>query len=178
MTNNAVLLSVKPKWCELIANGRKTIEVRKTMPNIDTPFKCYIYCTIGTKLWKRNNNIFLDSVYNRLIDTIPDYLLNGRIIGEFICDKIYKYSANQYLSEFNKSQINISDIDMEQQSCLSHKELFNYECTPSTNKYGLLGWHIYNLIIYDKPKSLTDLYKPNGETINKAPQNWCYVKEI
>lgn len=41
----AVLLSVRPKWCELIANGKKTIEVRKTKPKIRPPFKCYIYCT-------------------------------------------------------------------------------------------------------------------------------------
>ena len=40
-----VLISIKPKWCELIANGTKTVEVRKTKPNLETPFKCYIYCT-------------------------------------------------------------------------------------------------------------------------------------
>jgi len=39
----SVILSIQPKWCELIASGRKTIEVRKTRPQIDTPFKCYIY---------------------------------------------------------------------------------------------------------------------------------------
>lgn len=41
----AVLLSIQPKWCELIANRKKTIEVRKTQPKTSTPFKCYIYCT-------------------------------------------------------------------------------------------------------------------------------------
>lgn len=40
-----LMLSIKPKWCELIASGRKTIEVRKTRPKLETPFKCYIYCT-------------------------------------------------------------------------------------------------------------------------------------
>lgn len=25
-----VLISIKPKWCELIASGKKTVEVRKT----------------------------------------------------------------------------------------------------------------------------------------------------
>ena len=33
----SVLISIQPKWCELIANGGKTIEVRKTKPKIDTP---------------------------------------------------------------------------------------------------------------------------------------------
>lgn len=41
----AVMLSVQPKWCELIANGKKTIEVRKRRPKLETPFKVYIYCT-------------------------------------------------------------------------------------------------------------------------------------
>ena len=41
----AVLISIQPKWVEKIANGEKTIEVRKTRPNLQTPFKCYIYCT-------------------------------------------------------------------------------------------------------------------------------------
>ncbi len=40
----AVLCSVQPQWCELIANGKKTIEIRKTIPKIPTPFKGYIYC--------------------------------------------------------------------------------------------------------------------------------------
>ena len=43
--SKAVLISIRPTWCELIANGEKTIEVRKTRPKLDTPFKCYIYCT-------------------------------------------------------------------------------------------------------------------------------------
>ena len=28
----SVLISIHPKWCELIASGKKTIEVRKTRP--------------------------------------------------------------------------------------------------------------------------------------------------
>ena len=45
--NKAVLISVKPKWCELIADGKKTLEVRKTKPNLKPPFKCYIYQSKG-----------------------------------------------------------------------------------------------------------------------------------
>ena len=41
----SVLISIQPKWCELIANGKKTIEVRKSRPKIETPFKVYIYQT-------------------------------------------------------------------------------------------------------------------------------------
>ncbi len=43
--SKAALISIRPKWVEKIANGEKTIEVRKTRPKLETPFKCYIYCT-------------------------------------------------------------------------------------------------------------------------------------
>ena len=45
----SVLISIQPKWCELIASGKKTVEVRKTRPKIDVPFKCYVYCTKSRK---------------------------------------------------------------------------------------------------------------------------------
>lgn len=43
----AVLISIRPKWCQKIISGEKPIEVRKTRPKLNTPFKCYIYCTEG-----------------------------------------------------------------------------------------------------------------------------------
>lgn len=45
--SKAVMISIRPKWCEKIVNGEKTIEVRKTRPKLETPFKCYIYETQG-----------------------------------------------------------------------------------------------------------------------------------
>lgn len=33
----AVLISIRPKWCEKIASGEKTVEVRKTKPKLETP---------------------------------------------------------------------------------------------------------------------------------------------
>lgn len=44
--SRAVLVSIRPKWCEKIINGEKTVEARKTRPKLQTPFKCYIYCTL------------------------------------------------------------------------------------------------------------------------------------
>lgn len=36
--SKAVLISIKPKWCDLIRRGRKTVEVRKTCPKLELPF--------------------------------------------------------------------------------------------------------------------------------------------
>lgn len=41
----AVLISIRPQWCAKIASGEKTIEFRKSRPELKKPFKCYIYCT-------------------------------------------------------------------------------------------------------------------------------------
>ena len=71
----AVLISIRPKWCEKIVGGEKTIEVRKTRPKLDTPFRCYIYCTLP----KYPHEDFIatgyprpqfygDDVYNNIID--------------------------------------------------------------------------------------------------------------
>lgn len=59
--SKAVLISIRPEWCEKIINGRKNIEVRKTRPKMDTPFKCYIYRSV-----------------------------QGGVIGEFVCDDIFE----------------------------------------------------------------------------------------
>lgn len=59
----SVLISIRPKWCQKIMSGEKTIEVRKTRPKINQPFRCYIYQT-G----------------------------KGGVIGEFVCDEIFDLS--------------------------------------------------------------------------------------
>ena len=42
----AVLISMKPKNVELVLNRYETLEICKTRPLLETPFKCYIYCTL------------------------------------------------------------------------------------------------------------------------------------
>ena len=43
---DAVLMSLRPKWAALIATEKKTVEVRKKFPGmVYLPFKIYLYCT-------------------------------------------------------------------------------------------------------------------------------------
>lgn len=65
----AVLISIRPEWVEKILSGKKTLEVRKTRPTMETPFKCYIYCT-------------LDGLKH------PFGIAYGRVVGEFACTDI------------------------------------------------------------------------------------------
>lgn len=63
---DAVLLSIYPKYCELILNGSKTAEIRKNKPNLSTPFKCYIYCTRPKSQVKNGGMILSDDELYRL----------------------------------------------------------------------------------------------------------------
>lgn len=86
----SVLLSIKPKYCELIASGIKTIEVRKNRPKLETPFKCYIYCTHGyyrtPSERKQSGDFWVGKPINN--DSPGRYWGNGKVIGEFICNNI------------------------------------------------------------------------------------------
>lgn len=45
----SVLMSIRPEWCNLIIRGKKTLEVRRTRPKLETPFRVYVYCTKATQ---------------------------------------------------------------------------------------------------------------------------------
>ena len=166
----AVLLSVRPQWCEMIANGKKTIEVRKTIPKTPTPFKCYIYCTQGEEKWLAG-----------IIGERQSQKLNGKVIGEFVCDKMYGI----YYSMYPHDPLVFEEIgtlnrpDLQEKTCLSEIEIDDY--LSGNNGY---GWHISDLKIYDNPKELsefTNLHKAGdwerSKKIERPPMSWCYVEE-
>lgn len=176
----AVLISIQPKWCELIASREKTIEVRKTRPKIETPFKCYIYMTATKercRFWE-----YITAYQNSKGD-----ILNGsqKVIGEFVCDDIIVDERGENADVFSKyAQLSL----VEQKKYGANKPLF--------------GWHITDLKIYDKPKDLGEFRKegfmteeqwlyalyPNTHChyaawakrfeIARPPQSWCYVEEL
>lgn len=177
----AVLISIQPKWCELIASGKKTLEVRKTRPKLETPFKVYIYCTLPpkTELFTHgcireyaNELIHLQSGeivygYGMQLCLDPknrpytkDNFLCRKVIGEFICD-----SVNQYSTADHVDGVDISTEDVTRMSCLTKQELEAYEFSAEPKEFslymiGLYCWHISDLKIYDKPKELSDFRKP------------------
>ena len=188
----AVLISIQPKWCELIASGEKTVEVRKTKPKLETPFKCYIYCTVERAgydaLWvldaptREEYSFMVVSAY--LENPKGANKGNGKVIGEFTCDRIYELAP-----------LNHAPDDVEKQACLTREEIVNYL------KGTGYGWHISDLRIYDTPKELIEfhtwkkckscsksgyestacIYDENcmiPAAITKAPQSWCYVEEL
>lgn len=181
--SKAVMISIQPKWCELIASGKKTIEVRKTRPKIETPFKCYIYQTQG----------HYDDL--SISNTLPMWDERQKVIGEFVCNEIENifvpYPA--YSNALDKRIIEESQVPY----YALHK--YAYHDT-------IYGWHISDLVIYDRPKGLSEFIKPciygdDGEgdfscymceksgftpdlhidcfnTLTRPPQSWCYIEQL
>lgn len=223
----SVLASIKPKYCELIASRKKTVEIRKNRPKIDVPFKCYIYCTLDNNANKPDNNLWImdKTGFNRLG--------NGKVIGEFVCDHIDKYEAeftednkryqdirliwkNTDLIVTSNERDNPNDCILCKESCLSFEEIKQYVgiCEETKQYIGICfgenfyAWHISDLVIYDKPKELSEFHFPSDRYCKKGlcggcphdaradvygdydydcewkrpltrpPQSWCYVEEL
>lgn len=207
--SKAVMISIRPKWCEKICNGEKTIEVRKTSPKLETPFKCYIYCTQASVRYQticgchvlNSDELYRhpeqgikhgDSIELMLCENYTkDNFLNGKVIGEFICDRIYELETKAPGGSYSvKGEDQPTTNDVARKSCLTLKDMHEY----LQSKVGY-GWHISNLKIYDTPKELSKFPRPfencidkvcdefgcasceNGGHIKRPPQGWCYVEE-
>lgn len=173
----SVLISINPKWCELIASGIKTVEIRKNRPKIETPFKVYIY---QTKLpWVYNT-------YSKIANW------QQKVIGEFICDSVTQFDVQ------NDFSMEVWKISFLQNSRLKISEIMNYI---GVGNKGYM-WNISDLKIYNAPIELTDFnyycivdckkcryYKIQySKTLDKnlcvcknyitnPPRSWCYVEE-
>ena len=145
----SVLISIQPKWCNLIARGKKTVEVRKTHPKLETPFKCYIYCTKSKKYGRIAE---LDKVFG-----------GGMVIGEFTCSKICAVLAHPSIFAGHPMFFQYA-IDA---ACLTQDEVEAYG-----GGKDVYGWVISDLKIYDDYKEVTSF------GLTKAPQSWRYVEEI
>lgn len=184
----AVLMSIKPKYCELISSGKKTVEIRKTKPKLETPFKCYIYCTASNvhECLMVNENgakLIYASNYKTAIP-FGGRIANGKVIGEFVCNdvaKILNHGSSFWIEGIEECKANT----IARASCLDFADMKNY----LGEKDGY-AWHISDLVIYDKPKSLSDFrlydcrveiengYPMPTHKINRPPQSWYYVEEL
>lgn len=200
--NKAVLISIQPKWCELIASGKKTVDVRKTKPKIDVPFKCYIYCTNkkkGDNEWQPYLYLDKSSQYGkpkvRWIDVAFESIfrceyLHGKVIGEFVCDEITEFSGEFWDDETHEHIMKvIHTVDWDgypetETYYVAEDGEENYLCNDSCltweelRKYmgkginNFYGWHISDLVIYDNPKVLSKFHRPCEDTKNCLNKNF------
>ena len=166
----SVLTSIHPKWCELIASGKKTIEVRKTAPK-QVPFKAYIYETYDKKYvdigicWG-NGKCFEHGC--------------KKVIGEFVCDYIDPFFddkdaclSSEYVEKYANGKVvygwHISDLKIYDKP----RELSDFG-------RGCVAEHINEIHCRDckKPESFDDFCEVMCKPLNRPPRSWCYVEEL
>lgn len=180
----AVMISIRPPWCQKIASGKKTMELRKSKPKLELPFKCYIYCTIGCPT---------PAQYEWC-----DYEPYGMVIGEFVCDAI--------LSHCEMANADIA----EQMSCVRREKILEYSGGKEVFGWHISGLVIYdtpkelgefcvegdcncmnchkcgwfergNGYNVEDDCGLVYEYMGSGKTLKplfRPPQSWLYVEEI
>lgn len=188
----AVLISIRPKWCEKIVSGEKTIEVRRTRPKMNPPYKCYIYCTKGQErlvaILKDGDENYGEIYHGKPafiktdVSSVCDmYGKRKMVIGEFICDRIDEYDDDTIFSFQHEDYARWNDFDLDR-ACMHPEDFQNY-----ANGKWLYGWHISNLKIYDTPRELREFYavpnevevalKAKPKPVTRPPQSWRYVEE-
>lgn len=224
----AVMKSVSPRICEKVANGDCTILVSKTAPKCEVPFKGYICCTKSTRA--HVFHLYINDGIGRqkfgitghwrsgkkVVEVNPhlpayrynSYLAEGKVIGEFVCDRVYKWECKNRLEILESFPIWRASymlfVDDLEKTCLTYDDLYDYGKGKT-----LYGWHISDLKIYDKPKELSEFKTPpcekgekacanckwlvkvdtpdryececyveDGKPITRAPSNWQYVEEL
>lgn len=171
----AVLISIKPKWCDLIRRGRKTVEIRKTCPKLEVPFKVYIY------------------------ETMDGGRGSGLVFGEFVCtgfdvfrpigkgisikrfpalyescltlDEIVKYAQGEPVYGWQISQLKL------------YEKPFKLEDFSRHGFCGMNGTGVCGNADCENYQPSDNYMEPptcaiNGCTLYEAPQSWCYVEEM
>ena len=167
-----LMASLKPYYYYLIGEGIKKWEVRKNAPKAED--------------WSRKVNFYMSK-------------------DEKSFAKIPKEFQEKYRKHFGKvglrvivDWIDIIECDSNSHlyfslngTCLSQEEIRDY-----CNGQDLSAWHIYDKLILDKPKELSEFHIVGckgcrdkdtyhckfhciGERrLKRPPQSWCYVEEL
>ena len=154
--SKAVLISIRPKWCQKIVSGEKTIEIRKTRPRMAPPFKCYIYCTK------------------------PQFYGGGKVVGEFTCTGFipFRNARPCFVTE--------TPEEIERMACLTRKEIWEYAPVGDPIGWRISDLKIYDtpkaLDSFWAERICTrgrDTFGCEGcwDCEKRPPQSWCYVEE-
>ena len=173
-----ICVPILPYWMAEIANGIKSLEIRKTKPK-ELPCVAWLYCSKGGRQYLIDKKAVSNGKYeacshadlknrNKTACITPksDCVLNGKVIGKCVIRKAYDLVTDPS----GLVAIKENEQTLVHQECWIHK-------TSLTNQ-GLLAylvhgygyaWEISDLEIFDEPMSLSDL------GLKRAPQSWCYV---
>lgn len=172
-----ILASLKPYYYYLIGERKKTIEVRKTaLKNL--PQDIAFYMSKDEKSFAKIPKEFQEKYRKHF----------GKVGMKVVCNDVDKIIPDYQFGYLDYLALGDTYLSIEQiQSYGKGKTLY--------------GWHISNLKIYDKPKELSEFFKPcptkeKGDCLScdcladndyggictnnltRPPQSWCYVEGL
>lgn len=178
-----VLRSVKPYWLYLILTGKKTVEIGKSCPQAKDWNKVVeVYCSKDMRS------------FNRIPEEDKEWMRKylGKVIGEFICDKVEKFE--EQIEEGGLYYTLRNDFN-------EATQLDNWELHDYGKGKPIYAWHISQLKIYDKPKELSEFFAKcripeskckccdycseledrygrfyNIKRVIRPPQSWMYIE--
>lgn len=149
-----ILLPLHPDWVSLILDRKKTLELRLSFPSIYGSFTALLYET------KQDGG-------------------RGLVVGEFTCDGYDEIPWIQEVSDlpFVNETEDYYYINGEQ---LAKLNLTYQQVKDYGKKRPLYAWHITDVLEYQKPKSLSNYYRPDAPhyALSRPPQMYFEVKEI
>jgi hypothetical protein len=168
----SILISIKPRYVADILNHKKTIEVRKSMPNCDLPIDVYIYCT------KDSSNGYLYYSFGKTIFHDKYVLIkehdkrciigNGKVVAKFTLNKvsiIHDFVNGLELTEMtNRHTTIMNEEQLLKSCCLTKEELSKYEYSDEQlkkigNLKGKCMGYMTKQTLDDFEKQLNDLPK-------------------
>lgn len=180
-----VLQSMSPYYYYLIAEDLKPMEIRKSIPkDPDWSGVVHVYCTKDKKSFARIPKEYQEKYRSHM----------GKVGLHYKCDLVEKIRTPYKYTEHPKMPESVCS-----KSRLSSQELVKYIGLGGTG----YGWHISDIVIYDKPKELIEFKRPcdgNCQECRYAlwqtytfiseskivgctqkvsvPQSWCYVEGL
>lgn len=161
MIKKAILKSIKPYWFFLIIEGRKKMELSKTIPKPEEwNREVFIYCSQDKKSFNR--------IPKNRREEYKKYI--GKVCAYFTCDGILR-------------QCNMQNADIaELRSCVKREQIFEY-----SGGKEVFGMEIENLVIFDTPKELCEfnnrqlVWRGNNHIhiyakAKKPPQSWFFIE--
>lgn len=193
-TEKAILLSIKSKHVLNIINGKKTLELRRTVPK---DFKGWVYIYVTKELpplmvdkTNKEEPYFVPIEYNFSKkwkeECEKDYMnLNGLVVGRFWLDNITEYSIEKWSDQEIVIPLDTLTITRDtmknflSDTCLTFNEIWDYakpsKYTPEKQKF-IYAWQIKKLEIFDTPMELSKFYVYRKEIIYTNPFYEDYVK--
>ena len=184
-----VLISIRPEWCGKIFTGRKNLEFRKAVPNIQFPFKCYVYCTARRErlleIIKDGDDVYGTEYHGKPVfiktpDCTPYWLVDGckKVIGEMTVDRVAEVTVSEVngvpfamyggvmFSDFPDKYLMGGGVTLD--------EFKKYK-----GKGHVYGWHITDYKLYGKPKKIEDFrFYGTDRTVKYPPQSYVFVNDL